>query len=72
MDGWVETGWDGELRASEEAKEGQDKHGVECAGGVDRMVASAESGNAFGQNFLSYGLPGVWAGGIGFLDTFNE
>ncbi len=22
--------------------------------------------------FLSYGLPGVWAGGIGFLDTFNE
>ncbi len=51
MDGWVETGWDGELRASEEAKEGQDKHGVECAGGVDRMVASAESGNSFGQNF---------------------
>ncbi len=52
MDGWVETGWDGELRASEGAKEGQDKHGVECAGGVDRMVASAESGNAFGQNFF--------------------
>ncbi len=51
MDGWVETGWDGELRASEKAKEGQDKHGVECAGSVDGMVASAEGGNAFGQNF---------------------
>ncbi len=36
------------------------------------MVASAEGGNAFGQKILSYGLPGVWAGGIGFLDTFDE
>ncbi len=32
-------------------KKARDKHGVECAGGVDRMVASAESGNAFGQKF---------------------
>ncbi len=36
------------------------------------MVASVEGGNAFGQKNLSYGLPGVWAGGIGFLDTFDE
>ncbi len=67
MDGWVETGWDGELRASEGAKEGQDKHGVECAGGVDRMVASAESGNAFGQNFLE--LWAAWS--LGGWDWFS-
>ncbi len=48
MDGWVETGRDGELRASAKAEEGQDKHGVECVGGVDGMITSAEGGNAFG------------------------
>ncbi len=54
MVGWMAGSKLDEMASSEhlrKPKEGQDKHGVECAGGVDGMVASAEGGNAFGQNF---------------------
>ncbi len=47
MDGWVKASCDGKLRASKKTEESQDKHGVECAGGVDGMLTSAEGGNAF-------------------------
>lgn len=50
MDFWVEAGRDGEFWTSEETEKGQYEHCVKSTGCIDGVVASAESGDAFGED----------------------
>lgn len=39
---------------------------------MGKQTTFAEGGNAFEDNVKGDGLPGIWEGGVGFLNDFNE